>query len=725
MRKHVLIFFVALMLILAIFTLVACSGNDSTTSTPQNNIDNNPSGDQGGNQPSGGDQPSGNQPSGGDNSGNQPSGGDNGQGNPDTNTTPNPPAPTYTVVQSTVNLGDYTINIPDNAKSIGIVADIEPDSATTSADDDETHLLGYLAAFDEYNKLLTGKGGRISFTTTRKYYYKHATETATVLDESGEPLVDENGEVITQDIYVLDENENYVYELDEHGDKIPLLDEDGNYVFAEDCEDDKEVFGEVEVELLQEDFGMSVIKIKVIRNFIFICFALPVPDECYETNNTYTMLLADGTVFEFTRRDLPALRGDNDNNYDVTNYTSDLFTQSYVINLDNSKIYPLNGVNIAELNEYGFAFVDDDKVYDIRLIEGDDNLRLIDISGIINDENTVSTHKDKNGIIYVESKNSSRITTNIFQNGTLPCVFYPKNNIEGQSGINVLMPYILIDKQGNAYINNINHFNMIIGLDKETNKLIFSEQSYGNGKEPLIFDYTDPYDSYFVIQYNYLMLTYYGGSYGTTNGSAYCSFETTRIDLSTNEKAPGDRLWSYNYECLNNSYSGQVLVYTFNENICGAYFILDTFGIRDVSSLGGFDEAEDINGEPLHKSNAQFAIAFKTFSNLADKYNIDSNKWYYSYEWAWYLFDVKYNGTTIDPSTVENFLWQIDYVNKYINFTLFMGKDDSFNDIYYYGSIDFTASTLPEFFEVQSSSDRPTRDSEELSENIIVIQPLN
>ena len=194
--------------------------------------------------------------------------------------------------------------------------------------------------------MLTGSAGRISFTITRKIYYQHETITVPVLDEFGEPVLDDNNEPVTQEIYKKDTDGHYIYKLDEHDEKIPLLDENGDYIFADDCTDEEEVLGEVEIEIFQEDFGMSVLKIKVIRNFVFVCFVLPVPDECYTSNKTYTMLLANGTVISFSRYDLPAPRGNNDPDYDMVNYTNGYFTQSYVINLETDKIYPLNGVNI-------------------------------------------------------------------------------------------------------------------------------------------------------------------------------------------------------------------------------------------------------------------------------------------------------------------------------------------------------------------------------------------
>ncbi|MBO4694538.1 MAG: hypothetical protein J5656_01245 [Clostridia bacterium] len=676
MRKHFLIIVLVLMLALLLGTLVACSnkGTVSTTKLPDS--------DTGKVTPTPNPNPNPNpQPSGGDSGGsttpdNPPSGG--GDTNPDT------PQPTPTpVVYTTVQRGQAfnngaTINLPTNTKAIGISSNLSDGNATSSADGDEDILNQYLVAFDEYNRVLTGNDGRITFTVRHKFYYEHETE---LVDGSD---VDDEGNPIQIEVYVIDGEGNYVYKLDEHDEKIPLLDENGNVVFADDCTDEKEILGEDNFEILQEDFGMDVLKVKIVRNFMFVCFIVKLPaDFDYSNNNaTYNMLLEDGTAYVFTRSDLPKIRSDfsEDYDYDAHFYTSDLFTQSYVINLETSKIYPLNGISIDTIFEDGYVKLNDNKAYDVRCLADDSNLSLIDISGIINDPHTISVFKDKAGILYVMADNVSTMTAALKQNGTLPYVSYPDYHRENK----YYLPYIIQDKKGNVY-TFINHkLKKIIGFDFDNNALEYSEENYG---ESTIIVFDDEFMK--GVHYNYLICgNYSDAGYQLVDMSLYSAGE--KLELI-------DGFYpSYCYEKHFGFYMDKSIFFPF-------IFVLD---MKEFLNFGLYIAIPD-----MYLSS----ISVSTILGLPDGFGMDV---------SYYRIPLVFNNSPLDLTGIQDITYIYHEEDQYLEIKLFMGKDDSFNDIYYYTTVDLMMTEFPESIEFTLNRTTPTR-GYSVGENIITIQPIN
>ena len=676
MKKSILLICIVLLLALTMVMLFACDkgtkvmhqDDEVTTTDTGKDSGKTPSG--GGSNPNpsgGGDQ----QPSGGS----TPSGGDSGGGD----TTPTQPQVVYTTVQKGQAFQNgSTINLPTNTKAIGISSDLSNGDASSSAEGDDI-LNQYLVAFDAYNKVLTGNDGRITFTVRHKFYYEHEMRIVDSVDDDGNP--------IQIKIYALDDSNNYIYKEDEHGDKIPLVDENGKVVFAEDCTDEKEILGEDDFELLQEDFGMDVIKVKVVRNFLFVCFIVKLPANFdYNNNNaTYNMLLEDGTTHTFKRSDLPKIRSDfnDDFDYDAHYYTSNKFTQSYVINLETSKIYPLTGVNIDTIYDDGYILrSDDNKAYDVRCLADDSNLSLIDISGIINDPHTISVFKDKAGILYVMSDNVSTMTVSLKQSGTLPYVSYP-NYIRNDQ---YYIPYILQDKKGNVY-TFVNHkLKKVIGFDFNNAVLSYSEENYGENSNLILFD-----DDFVKgMQYGYLISGKFDDPLLYFDDMSVLNPGVNKIGDSNMGFRPGLNLNSHKHFAFYLDVSFLPAMLILDKTTFGLYIAIPDLYLDKVSvatTLGMPD-------------GCQMSISF-------------------------YEISLVYNNSPLDLTGIQDISYTYHDEEKYLEIKLFMGKDDSFNDIYYLTTIDLMMTEFPESIEFSLTTGKPARLLMGLASNIITIQPIN
>lgn len=341
----------------------------------------------------------------------------------------------------------------------------------------------------EYKVLYTF-GGQYAIHETvndvKVYYSADANSEAVLVD--GERVAIELPE---------DYDWQYIYEKDEAGNVIPRterVDDVVDYVYAdtisEDELDPKEQLLEVTIEKTQGDFALDIIKLKVVNNFAFICFALPVPEECYN-GGVYTIQEADGTITTFTVADLPERKTEaNASYYDDVKYYTNKFVQSYVLDINTEKIYPMvsgkTAIDIEKIDEFGFITVGD-QIYEVRLSEGNtDTLSLRKITEIINDDimETVNTYKDKNGIVYIQSKVEKDVRIIYNRVVDIYFVYYPYTNLNYTEW---LTPYIFFDTSNNAYIISDNQLKMITGIEttESSHKFILSETDYSRGTEKL------------------------------------------------------------------------------------------------------------------------------------------------------------------------------------------------------------------------------------------------
>lgn len=306
---------------------------------------------------------------------------------------------------------------------------------------------------------------------------------------------DETGKAILvneerQEVTLPEENDwNYVYELDASGKEIPRQERNADniedYVYAdtipEDELDEKEKIVEVTIVKSQDTFALDIIKLKVVNNFAFICFAIPIPDECY-SGGVYTIEEADGTITRFTATDLPERKTEaNADRYDSVDYYTNRFVQSYILDTNTGKIYALGNNNLDEVDDFGMALMGDKK-YEIRLDDEDKiNLTLRDISSNIVDyegNSALAVYKDRNGIIYVKESYENRTKTGIvhYDNINLTFVYYSLNFDNNDYGWKT--PSFIFDYKNNAYSFKDGKLKMVIGYDKSTNELKYSEEDY-------------------------------------------------------------------------------------------------------------------------------------------------------------------------------------------------------------------------------------------------------
>ena len=300
----------------------------------------------------------------------------------------------------------------------------------------------------------------------------------------------------------------YVYEKDDFGAYVRLTDEDGNYIFADETTDPREKTVEVIVERDQQDFALDILKLKVVGDYAFVTFSLPIPDYCYD-GGTWRIKLPDGGVKVVNSWDLPKRYEDCTEKekelYNTTNFTTDLFQQSYAINTMTKKIYSLAGLDIAEINDEGFfSLSGSDRKYSIVL---DNNVLLfnaVDVTTYFNSETTNYIKKDNNGIIYVEDSGETDVVvqykpypTN--ESGVVArayTIIFPQSITTIKIGVGKytinLIPEFVFDNCGNAYSFKDGGMRKVLGVnpidvdgngelnDADIYTIIYSEEDYSD-----------------------------------------------------------------------------------------------------------------------------------------------------------------------------------------------------------------------------------------------------
>lgn len=344
----------------------------------------------------------------------------------------------------------------------------------------------------EYKKLFSYKVDGV------QSYAIHETTDGNVkyyaADETGKAIL-ENEE--RQEVTLPEENDwNYVYELDASGKEIPRQERNADniedYVYADTVPegelDKKEKIVEVTIVKSQDTFALDIIKLKVVNNFAFICFAIPVPDECY-LGGVYTIEEADGKITRFTAADLPERKTEaNAAKYDSVDYYTNRFVQSYILDTNTGKIYALGNNNLDEVDDFGMALMGDKK-YEIRLDDEDKiNLTLRDISSNIVDyegNSALAVYKDKNGIIYVKESYENRTLVDVVHYSNINITFVYYSVLMEPNHAKWYTPPFVFDFKNNAYSFIDGQLKMVIGYDDETKKLVYSEKDYSKTNEKL------------------------------------------------------------------------------------------------------------------------------------------------------------------------------------------------------------------------------------------------
>lgn len=344
----------------------------------------------------------------------------------------------------------------------------------------------------EYKKLFSYKVDGV------QSYAIHETTDGNVkyyaADETGKAILVNNER---QEVTLPEENDwNYVYELDASGKEIPRQERNADniedYVYAdtipEDELDEKEKIVEVTIVKSQDTFALDIIKLKVVNNFAFICFAIPIPDECY-SGGVYTIEEADGTITRFTAADLPERKTEaNADKYDSVDYYTNRFVQSYILDTNTGKIYALGDNNLDEVDEFGMALIGNKK-YEIRLDDEDKvTLTLRDISKNIVDyegNSALAVYKDKNGIIYVKESYENRTLVDVVHYNNINITFVYYSVLMEPNHAKWYTPPFVFDFKNNAYSFIDGQLKMVIGYDDETKKLVYSEKDYSKTNEKL------------------------------------------------------------------------------------------------------------------------------------------------------------------------------------------------------------------------------------------------
>lgn len=344
----------------------------------------------------------------------------------------------------------------------------------------------------EYKKLFSYKVDGV------QSYAIHETTDGNVkyyaADETGKAILVNNER---QEVTLPEENDwNYVYELDASGKEIPRQERNADniedYVYADTVPegelDKKEKIVEVTIVKSQDTFALDIIKLKVVNNFAFICFAIPIPDECY-LGGVYTIEEADGTITRFTATDLPERKTEaNADRYDSVDYYTNRFVQSYILDTNTGKIYALGNNNLDEVDEFGMALIGNKK-YEIRLDDEDKvTLTLRDISKNIVDyegNSALAVYKDKNGIIYVKESYENRTLVDVVHYNNINITFVYYSVLMERNHAKWYTPPFVFDFKNNAYSFIDGQLKMVIGYDDETKKLVYSEKDYSKTNEKL------------------------------------------------------------------------------------------------------------------------------------------------------------------------------------------------------------------------------------------------
>ena len=534
----------------------------------------------------------------------------------------------------------------------------------------------------------------------------------------------------------------YVYEKDSQDNELYLRDSEGGCVFADELEEDeidpKEKLVEVSIEESQDTFALDIIKLKVVNNFAFICFSIPIPDKCYY-GGTYTIEEADGTITRFTSKDLPTRKDEsNAATYDSVDYYTNRFVQSYVLDTTTGKIYPLgNGsasYNLDEIDEFGMATMGSKK-YEIRLDENGVNLTLRDISSNIVDyegNNALAVYKDRNGIIYVKESYENRVKTDIvhYDNINVTFVYYSLYFDGGYEEWKA--PAFVFDLKNNAYSFKDGKLKMVIGYDKTTNQLKYSDKDYSQTQERLrirpLKEGTNFYDSvedmfflngklfslttirhlaiYRTRLHSYLICDVNGIEEGKYITKLFVSFDSQHDTVITDIVAYNIEKYSDNY----NDRMEKILSYAYNDGIIFINPNLGELRIIYIKSKDFLTAEEMKNWKRVDSSIAAcYPLLGKNiyYKDITLQYNGDN-------------FDVN-DGNTIQKIELP----VINYDNNSILFKL-IGNRTQYGVGIYYFSLDLEGS-LPDIVICYNTADEATikREPQKDTSYIITISPIN
>lgn len=534
----------------------------------------------------------------------------------------------------------------------------------------------------------------------------------------------------------------YVYEKDSQNNELYLRDSEGGYVFADELEEDKidpkEKLVEVSIEESQDTFALDIIKLKVVNNFAFICFSIPIPDKCYY-GGTYTIEEADGTITRFTSKDLPTRKDEsNAATYDSVDYYTNRFVQSYVLDTTTGKIYPLGNesasYNLDEIDEFGMAMMGSKK-YEIRLDENGVNLTLRDISSNIVDyegNNALAVYKDRNGIIYVKESYENRVKTDIvhYDNINVTFVYYSLYFDGGYEEWKA--PAFVFDLKNNAYSFKDGKLKMVIGYDKTTNQLKYSDKDYSQTQERLrirpLKEGTNFYDSvedmfflngklfslttirhlaiYRTRLHSYLICDVNGIEEGKYITKLFVSFDSQHDTVITDIVAYNIEKYSDNY----NDRMEKILSYAYNDGIIFINPNLGELRIIYIKSKDFLTAEEMKNWKRVDSSIAAcYPLLGKNiyYKDITLQYNGDN-------------FDVN-DGNTIQKIELP----VINYDNNSILFKL-IGNRTQYGVGIYCFSLDLEGS-LPDIVICYNTADEATikREPQKDTSYIITISPIN
>lgn len=570
---------------------------------------------------------------------------------------------------------------------------------------------------------------------------------------------DETGKAILvneerQEVTLPEENDwNYVYELDASGKEIPRQERNADniedYVYAdtipEDELDEKEKIVEVTIVKSQDTFALDIIKLKVVNNFAFICFAIPIPDECY-LGGVYTIEEADGTITRFTAADLPERKTEaNAAKYDSVDYYTNRFVQSYILDTNTGKIYALGDNNLDEVDEFGMALMGDKK-YEIRLDDEDKiNLTLRDISSNIVDgkgNSALAVYKDKNGIIFVKESIDRRTRTDVvhYSNINVTFVYYSLEFNPGRKAWKT--PTFVFDYNNNAYSFIDGKMKKVTGYEKVTvlnennepvseTRLTYSEEDYSQTSSrirlrPLMDGITDKgidliIDMFVLNGKLFILNTVDHTGCGVERNYSYLISKVSNIE--SGKKITGSLVFNNPESDMTIS---SVIMYTLNgTDYCdrsrNLYSYLYNDGIIFVNTNNGelrilYFKAEEFLTEA---EKSEWSVPGTEFSSYYPSF---SNGVYYK-ELVLTYNDVAF--TVNDGKTIQSIEKPVVNSDNTILFELNGNRTETFIGIYYF-VLDLEAP-LPSTIKCYSNKDDATikRPPKKDTSYIISIAPIN
>lgn len=586
----------------------------------------------------------------------------------------------------------------------------------------------------EYKKLFSYKvdgvqSYAIHETTDGNVKYYAADETGKAI------LVNEE----RQEVTLPEENDwNYIYELDESGNEIPRQERNADnvvdYVYAdtipEDELDEKEKIVEVTIVKSQDTFALDIIKLKVVNNFAFICFAIPIPDECY-LGGVYTIEEADGTITRFTAADLPERKTEaNADKYDSVDYYTNRFVQSYILDTNTGKIYALGENNLDEVDEFGMALMGNKK-YEIRLNDEDNvTLTLRDISSNIVDyegNSALAVYKDRNGIIYVKESYENRTLVDVVHYSNINITFVYYSVLMEPNHAKWYTPPFVFDFKNNAYSFIDGQLKMVIGYDNETKKLVYSEKDYSKTNEKLqlrsfatgmIFE--NRIQDVFILNSKLYVLT--NITHGSATLGGQYSYLVSNVNTITSDKAIVTNCVSFTLP--KDSCITAIIAYG-NDNLLmmeKVYTYLYNDGIVVINTNNGMLRICYIkSGDFL---TAEEKSKWKLVDNSIGRNFPDSGDNIYYKD-----IILEYNGSILDVNdgnTIQKI--EIPVINSENNSILFklIGRRSEENTGVYYFSLDLEGN-LPEKVTCYNTSDEATikRAPKKDTSYIISISPIN